>query len=93
MTLTDSIIFWIGQGIAKIIGALVFIVVGTAICYYFSDDRKKEQCMDNAIREDIQDILSWKSSVIRQKNAKELKRAWKEFIKEQELKNAEQRKH
>ena len=42
MTLTDSIIFWIGQGIAKIIGALVFIVVGTAICYYFSDDRKKE---------------------------------------------------
>ena len=42
--------------------------------------------MDNAIREDIQDILSWKSSVIRQKNAKELQKAWKEFIKEQEKK-------
>ena len=42
--------------------------------------------MDNAIREDIQNILAFKSQYIRQKNAKDLQKAWKEFLKRQEEK-------
>ena len=48
--------------------------------------------MDNAIREDINNILAYKSAYVRQKNAKELKSGWEKFVREQEKKN-EQRKN
>ena len=36
--------------------------------------------------------LKWETNAVRQQNAKELKRAWKEFLKEQESKNAKRGK-
>ena len=33
------------------------------------------------------------SKEMREKNAKDLKKAWEKFLKEQKRKNAEQRKH
>lgn len=56
--------------------------------------------MDNAIvnyvdhigvfvddEQEIQNLISFKHSIIRQRNEKELKQKWKEFLKKQEKKN------
>lgn len=56
--------------------------------------------MDNAIvnfvdhigifaedEQEIQNLISFKHSIIRQRNEKELKQKWKEFLKEQEAKH------
>ena len=40
----------------------------------------------NLCIEDIQGLLAYKSAYIRQKNAKELKRKWEDFLKRQEEK-------
>ena len=42
----------------------------------------------------IKDVpLKWETNAVRQQNAKELGLKWKEFLKRQESKSAEQRKH
>ena len=60
--------------------------------------------MDNAIvnyvdhigtfvddEQEIQNLISFKHSIIRQRNEKELKQKWKEFLKRQEAKHGKQK--